>query len=100
MSELGDHEFFGDVRGRGARTSLEYRCAAPHLFGTHLASILAKDCGILISGKWHRLSFSHALNVTPAQVNKVVSATVETFKRLASVWTKDYFTKLGSREYF
>ena len=63
-NELVEHPFFYNVRGRGLRNSVEYRCPEQHLFGNALAREMKEKHNILISGKWHRVCFSPALTIT------------------------------------
>ena len=49
---------FGDL---GLRQTFEYRCTNQHELGTKLAQVMEEEHGILISGKWHRVSFSPSL---------------------------------------
>jgi adenosylmethionine-8-amino-7-oxononanoate aminotransferase len=86
--QLGDHPFFRDLRGRGLRFSLEYQCPEQHCFGLALVGRLRERHGILISGKWHRVSFTPALVITREQAETVLEHFVEEFRALAREWPK------------
>ena len=49
-SELADHEFFCNVRGRGLRNSIEYNCENKNVFGVTLAEIMKRKHKMIISG--------------------------------------------------
>jgi len=86
LSELGSHEFFRNVRGRGLRRSLEYRCENMQDFGLELTEKMREDYNILISGKWHRVCFSPALITSVEQFEFILEKFVKTFKSVASSW--------------
>jgi len=97
---LSDHEFFANVRGRGMRNSLEYRCINKNAFGQELARRMLKHHNVIINGKWHRLTFSNAMTVTDEQIDFVFSALVDEFKALASEWTEDMALGIKTKNYF
>ena len=86
-SELNDHPFFKNVRGRGLRNSIEYDCSDVHLFSLAIADEMKEKYKILISSKWHRTSFTPALTVTNDEINRVINAFVTTFKNISKNWT-------------
>jgi len=86
VKELGDHEFFRDVRGRGLRFSLEYQCERMNEFGGKLADILLQKHSILISGKWHRVSFTPAFIIEKKEADMVLDCFIEEFILLARQW--------------
>ena len=69
-SELQNHEFFYDVRGRGLRFSFEYNCKKKNEFGSRLSQIMLDKHNILISGKWHRICFTPAFVIKERNVKK------------------------------
>jgi len=84
--------FLVEVRGRGLRLSLEYICADQHLFGVTLANRLRDTHGIILSGKWHRISFSPALTITENEIKMVMNRFCDEFLKLEKEWpgmTKD-----------
>lgn len=86
-SELTDHSFFRDVRGRGMRFSLEYDCPNKNDFGEKLSEIMLEKHHILISGKWHRIGFTPSLTLSQTQADQVLSTLITEFKALADQWT-------------
>lgn len=85
-SELKLHPFFANVRGRGLRSSLEFKCTDQNDFGMKLTEIMEKEHGILISGKWHRVCFSPALIITRKEIDLVLDRFIKTFKKVAEHW--------------
>ncbi len=85
-SELGSHPFFANVRGRGLRNSIEYNCPNQHDFGMKLAQVMEEEHKILISGKWHRVCFSPALNIKQEELDLVLDRFIKTFKKIANSW--------------
>lgn len=83
-NELGQHAFFRDVRGRGLRFSIEYSCHHQNKFGQALQTAMLEKHNILISGKWHRVSFTPALTILKTEADHVLDCFIEEFKTLAS----------------
>jgi len=100
LSELKDHEFFVDVRGRGIRNTLEYNCNSRHLFGQRISDILRQKHKIFISGKWHRISLTHSMLISQAILEDALAVLVETFRFVSSCWTDDYIATISEREFF
>ncbi len=98
--ELGLHPFFSNVRGRGLRNSLEYKCEEQHLFGLKLVKEMKEKYNILISGKWHRVCFSPALTITKNELEFVLDNFVRTFKDVASDWNTIDKTKITPKAFF
>ncbi len=84
--ELGGHDFFVNVRGRGLRFSFEYRCDRQNDFGLELGNRLLEKHAIYTSIKWHRANFTPSLTLTKAQAEQVLDAFVSEFKSLAAQW--------------
>ncbi len=85
--ELKNNEFFYNVRGRGLRNSLEYKCSDNAKFG----SILKKkmfDKKILIDAKWHRVAFPLALNITKKQLEQNLELFISVFKEISKDWLR------------
>ena len=80
---LGDHPFFVDVRGRGLMVSLEYNCSDNPKFGERIFNSVKNDFNILISSKWHRISLSPPFIIKRNEVDRVIDAIVDAFKRNA-----------------
>jgi len=85
-SHLENHPFYSNVRGRGLRNSLEYRCPNQHEFGLTLTQVMEQEHGILISGKWHRVCFSPALTITQPELELVLDRFIKTFIKVAADW--------------
>ncbi len=87
QNELGEHPFFFDVRGRGLRFSLEYKCGDQHQFGQALERAMREKHNILISGKWHRVCFTPALIMSKAEADEVLGCFIREFKEVGRKWT-------------
>jgi len=86
-SELKNHEFFFDVRGRGLRFSFEYQCKDRDLFSEKLGEIMKNKHSILISSKFHRACFTPPLILKQNQAERALEIYIYEFKKLASNWT-------------
>ncbi len=87
ISELNNHDFFFDVRGRGLRFSFEYKCKNRDTFSEKLGEILKKKHALLISSKFHRACFTPPLILTKKQAETSLDIYIKEFKKLASNWT-------------
>ena len=83
--ELGDHEFFFDVKRQRSKI-FEYRCKNKNQFGLKLKEIMLKKHHILISGKWHRVCFTPALIINKEQSELVMDKFIKEFKKLSKGW--------------
>ncbi len=83
---LGLHPFFKDLRGRGLAFSLEYQCRDRPAFGAALQHALEDRYGIILSAKWHRVSFTPAYTISIKQADEVVDATIAVFTTVADAW--------------
>jgi len=81
---LLDNPIVKNIRGRGVRNSLEYSTADNNLFNQLLSERLFKEKNILISCKWHRTSFSHAMTLNYDEINYYLESFCETFNQLSS----------------
>ena len=86
--ELGKHEFFREIRGRGLRFSLEYQCECMNEFGKELTEALLLQHSILINGKWHRVNFTPAFIIEQEEAEIVLDSFIKEFKLLAGSWGK------------
>lgn len=84
--ELDSQPFFANVRGRGLRNSLEYRCPKQKEFGLKLTQVMQEEHKILIDGKWHRVCFSPPLNIKQEELDLVLDCFIKTFKKVANSW--------------
>lgn len=85
-AQLGSHPFFFNVRGRGLRFSLEYRCRNQNEFGPKIQEVMQKEHNILINGKWHRISFTPPFIITKDEAELVLDKFIKTFKSVAKNW--------------
>ncbi|CAA7614484.1 aspartate aminotransferase family protein [Magnetospirillum sp. SS-4] len=88
-SELGNHPFFRNVRGRGLLFSIEYDCKDKNVFGLTLAKNLNEKHCVLINSKWHRVSFTPAYILSREQADFVLDGFVAEFKAIAETWPRD-----------
>ena len=93
-TELSNHEFFFNVRGRGLRNSFEYKCDKQNLFGNLLKKIMIDKHNVLIDSKWHRICFSPALNITRKEIYKNLELLTKEFKILAKDWSNKKINNL------
>lgn len=84
ISELQNHDFFYDVRGRGLRFSLEYKCNKMNEFGTQLGQIMLDKHKIFISGKFHRICFTPAFIIKRKECEKILEIFIKEFKLLSN----------------
>lgn len=80
---LGTHPYFREVRGRGSMFALEYAAPDNHAFGLALHRLLVDKYDVLVSAKWHRISFSVPFILTFAEADRITGAVTEAFLRLA-----------------
>lgn len=100
IHELGGSNFFRNVRGRGLRISLEFDCPDQHLFGVALANRLKDTHGIILSGKWHRISFSPALTITIDEISMVMDRVCAEFLKLEKEWPTLDKDNIKNQAYF
>ena len=84
--ELGQHPFFYDVRGRGLRFSMEYQCDRKQDFTQALERCMREKYQVIISGKWHRVSFTPAFIINKNQADYVLEKFIAVFKETAASW--------------
>ena len=82
---LKDQNFVKDIRGRGIRNTVEYQCEDINDFCSQISYELFENYNILISSKWHRTSFSHAMNLSWKEIDFYLDAYLET---LVSIYKK------------
>jgi adenosylmethionine-8-amino-7-oxononanoate aminotransferase len=86
-SELKNHDFFVNVRGRGMRNSFEYNCINKNLFGSMLKDNLKKKYNIFIDAKWHRLCFCSSILITKEEISQYLDLILKEFKTLSKKWS-------------
>ena len=99
-SELKNHEFFINTRGRGLRNSLEYDCENKHLFGIALTELAKNKYKMLISAKWHRVCFSNAINIKKNDLDKILDKFIISFKEVSKNWTRKKIKKVKFRSFY
>ncbi len=87
QSELGEHAFFRNVRGRGLLQSISYDCAKQPEFSVALQRQMFEDHDILINAKWHRTSLTPAYTFDRETMDRVLELYIETFKSTAQGWS-------------
>ena len=87
--ELKNNEFFFNVRGRGLRNSLEYKCDNNHLFGTLLKQELFIKYNTFIDSKWHRLSLPLALTISKKELEISLDKIIQSFKKIQKNWPNE-----------
>ena len=99
-SELSNHEFFKNVRGRGLRNSLEYNCKDKHYFGIALGDYAKNRYNLLISAKWHRVCFSPAINIEKKMIDQILEKFLKTFRKVSSSWTTRKKNTINLRTFY
>lgn len=102
-SELGKNPLIKDIRGRGVRNSLEYKTNNNEYFSNLLSEKILKEKKILLSCKWHRASFSHAMTLTYDEINHYLESFCKIFNDVANQqdWLKPIKNKnIKNRSYF
>lgn len=97
---LGGHEFFRNVRGRGLRNSLEFDCENQHLFGLAVTARMSEEQNILINGKWHRFTFSNSMTISDEEILWSLEKFVDCFKSEALLWDQKRAAKVKSKQFF
>lgn len=95
-SELGGNSLVKDIRGRGVRNSLEYNTNDNEYFSNLLSERLLKEKNILLSCKWHRASFSHAMTLTYDEINFFLESFCQIFKNISN--QRDWFKYIKNKE--
>jgi adenosylmethionine-8-amino-7-oxononanoate aminotransferase len=83
INELSSHPFFYDVRGRGLRFSIEYKCNNQNEFGLKLKEVMLNSFNIFINSKWHRACFTPAYIITKSQCDFFLDKFIQTFKKVS-----------------
>jgi adenosylmethionine-8-amino-7-oxononanoate aminotransferase len=81
---LKDHPYYVEVHGRGSMFSIEYNTPNNHPFGLALHDYLVKEYGVLVSAKWHRISFSLPFILSFQEADVILDAVTKGFKDLAA----------------
>ena len=98
--ELKNHDFYFNVRGRGMRNSLEYKCENNHLFGCALTDYAKNNLNLILSAKWHRVCFSTAINIKQNDLEKLLEKFLFAFKKTSQEWSAKKIKKYNYRIYY
>ncbi len=98
--ELRNSDFFFNIRGRGLRNSVEYKCKKQHLFGIELSNILREKHKIFLSGKWHRIGIAPAINIRRKYLNYFLEIFIKEFLNLSSSWTNKRIRRIKNKSFF
>ncbi|CAB4657575.1 unannotated protein [freshwater metagenome] len=79
---LGTHEFFKNVRGRGALVTIEYQCDDQEKFNERLQAEMRDQHGVLIGSRFHRTNFNPPSTTSYRQVERAVDQYVELFEKI------------------
>ncbi len=92
---LIDNPLVKDIRGRGVRNSIEYSTDNNHLFNQLISEKMFKEHNIILSCKWHRTSFSHAMTLNYDEINYYLDSFCEVFNKVSNsnFLKKDYHNK-------
>lgn len=85
--ELKQEEFFLNVRGRGMRNSIEYKCQNQHLFGLYLKKIMYEKHNIILDSKWHRICLCAAMTIKYSELYQNLDILIKEFKNLSKIWS-------------
>lgn len=83
---LKNHPFFHELHGRGLGFSMAYRCHDRPAFSAAVQQRLETVHRIILSAKWHRVSFTPALVINEEQADQTVDAAIESFLHVAQDW--------------
>ena len=83
---LKDSKFFNGVNGRGLRFSIFYECINQDSFGRAVTKTLESDKNISIDGKWHRITFSPALDFDLEKLVSSIKQVCDIFLRTERIW--------------
>ena len=80
---LGQHEFFKNVRGRGALVTIEYLCDNQEKFNEKLQAEMRDRYGVLIGSRFHRTNFNPPSTTTLRQVERAVEQYIALFNEIS-----------------
>ena len=80
---LGNIPIVKDIRGRGVRNTLEYETTNNQLFSKLLSEKMF-DKKIIMSCKWHRASFSHAMSLGMNEIDYYLDVFCSSFIELST----------------
>lgn len=97
---LSNQDSLFNIRGRGVRNSMEYKIDNQNLFGQYISKVMLEKHNILISGKWHRFNFSHAMNIQDDLLIDAINKFSEIYIDTEEKWSSKDKDSLLSKEYY
>ncbi len=85
-SELSEQDFFGNIRGRGMRNSLEISSPNNSLFCEKLKDYAMSEFNLILNARWHRVCFSPAINIEIKELDNIIEKFIKTYKYVISNW--------------
>ena len=85
-SELGGQDFFGNIRGRGMRNSLEINSPNNSRFCEKLKNYAMSELNLILNARWHRVCFSPAINIEIKELDNIIEKFTKTYKYVISNW--------------
>lgn len=79
--ELGNHEFFDNIRGRGLMFSLQHRTPNNDLFSKYIYEDMFNNYKILSNTKFHRTSFTPSFNMKKTNINYILESYIKSFNQ-------------------
>ena len=85
---LGKHEFFKNVRGRGALVTIEYLCDNQEQFNEKLQAEMRDRHGVLIGARFHRTNFNPPSTTASKHVERAVDQFIELFNEISADFSR------------
>ena len=79
-SELKNHPFYKDIRGRGLRFSFEYQSPNNNLLSNSIFNEMLNKYNIYVSAKFHRICFTPSLIITRELAELIIEKFLLTFR--------------------
>lgn len=95
---LQNSNFFRGVNGRGLRFSIFYDCKNQDAFGRTVTKKVEMENNIIIDGKWHRITFSPALDFETDQLIESICKVCNAFMTVEKEWD-NYDTSCAIQDY-
>jgi adenosylmethionine-8-amino-7-oxononanoate aminotransferase len=81
---LGDHPLVRSIHGRGSMFSIEYQTRNNSLFSQSISKMIEHEFNVLVSAKWHRISFSLPFILTFEEADRITEAVIRSFQKVSS----------------
>ena len=82
-SELGQHPYFKNVRGRGLMQAIEFKCPSQVRFSNAIKSEMLENHNILLDCRWHRAALAPAYIIEKNEIEMIINCFLNTFKKVA-----------------